>query len=239
VPVVIERDVGHNIALITELKIIMRIILLGPPGAGKGTQAQFLKDHFHIPQISTGDMLRTAIKAGTPLGKKAQNYMDKGQLLPDDVMIDLVKARVKENDCRNGFLLDGFPRTIAQGEALAKAGIDIDHVIEIHVPDEVIVRRMSGRRSHLASGRTYHIVYNPPKIEGFDDHTGEPLTQREDDREETVRKRLKIYHESTYPLVSFYQHQAQEKSNVAYHRIDGEHSVPQVSRSIARCLVKQ
>lgn len=213
----------------------MRIILLGPPGAGKGTQAQFLKEKFHIPQISTGDMLRNAIKAGSPLGLKAKNYMDKGSLLPDDIMIDLVKVRVQEKDCTNGFLLDGFPRTIAQGEALAKAGITIDHVIEIHVDDNLIVSRMSGRRVHLASGRTYHEVFQPPKAKGKDDITGEPLIQRVDDHEETVRKRLRIYHESTYPLVDFYRKKA-VAGGAAYHRIDGSQSVDQVSEAILKNL---
>lgn len=213
----------------------MRIILLGPPGAGKGTQAQFLKEKFQIPQISTGDMLRRAIKASTPLGIKAKEFMDKGQLVPDHLMIDLVKSRVQEEDCLHGFLLDGFPRTIAQAEALAKSGLKIDHVIEIHVDENIIVSRVSGRRVHMASGRSYHVEFNPPKIAGQDDLTGEPLVQREDDQETTVRKRLKIYQESTFPLVAFYQAQA-TKHTVAYHKINGEASVEQVNAAIIKAL---
>ena len=182
----------------------MRIILLGAPGAGKGTQATFIKEHFNIPQISTGDMLRAAVKAGTPLGLEAKNYMDSGGLVPDAVIIGLVSERIKEADCKNGFLFDGFPRTIPQADAMKEAGVAIDYVVEIDVPDSAIVERMSGRRSHPESGRTYHVKFNPPKVEGKDDVTGENLVQREDDKEETVKKRLEVYHDQTKPLVDYY-----------------------------------
>jgi adenylate kinase len=182
----------------------MRVILLGAPGAGKGTQATFIKEKFNIPQISTGDMLRAAVKAGTQLGLEAKSYMDSGGLVPDAVIIGLVSERIKEEDCANGFLFDGFPRTIPQAEAMKAAGVDIDYVVEIDVPDEAIVERMSGRRSHPASGRTYHIKFNPPKVAGKDDVTGEDLVQREDDKEETVLKRLEVYHSQTKPLVDYY-----------------------------------
>lgn len=183
----------------------MRLILLGGPGAGKGTQANFIKEHYGIPQISTGDMLRAAVKAGTELGKKAKVLMDAGQLVSDEVIIGLVKERIKEADCQKGFLFDGFPRTIPQADAMKDAGVPIDAVVEIDVPDEEIIKRMSGRRVHLASGRTYHIVFNPPKVAGKDDVTGEPLIQRDDDKEETVRKRLEVYHAQTEPLVNYYK----------------------------------
>jgi adenylate kinase len=182
----------------------MRVILLGAPGAGKGTQATFIKEKFNIPQISTGDMLRAAVKAGTQLGLEAKSYMDSGGLVPDAVIIGLVSERIKEADCANGFLFDGFPRTIPQAEAMKAAGVDIDYVVEIDVPDEAIVERMSGRRSHPASGRTYHVKFNPPKIAGKDDVTGEDLVQRDDDKEETVLKRLEVYHSQTKPLVNYY-----------------------------------
>ena len=182
----------------------MRIILLGAPGAGKGTQATFIKDKFNIPQISTGDMLRAAVKAGTKLGLEAKGHMDSGGLVPDEVIIGLVSERIKEADCANGFLFDGFPRTIPQAEAMKNAGVGIDYVVEIDVPDEAIVERMSGRRSHPASGRTYHVKFNPPKVAGKDDVTGEELVQREDDKEETVKKRLEVYHSQTKPLVKYY-----------------------------------
>ncbi|MGQ0442251.1 MAG: adenylate kinase [Methylophilaceae bacterium] len=182
----------------------MRIILLGAPGAGKGTQATFIKEKFKIPQISTGDMLRAAVKAGTPLGLEAKAFMDSGGLVPDAVIIGLVSERIKEADCKNGFLFDGFPRTIPQADAMKNAGVGIDYVVEIDVPDEAIVERMSGRRSHPVSGRTYHIKFNPPKIAGKDDITGEDLVQREDDNEETVKKRLEVYHSQTKPLVKYY-----------------------------------
>ena len=182
----------------------MRIILLGMPGAGKGTQAQHLMEKYRIPQISTGDMLRAAIKAGSPLGREAKGYMDKGELVPDRVVIELVRQRVKEPDCASGFIVDGFPRTIPQAEALRDAGIDIDNVVEIAVGDDEILRRMSGRRVHLASGRTYHLTFNPPKVPGKDDVTGEDLVQRADDNEETVKRRIANYHTQTQPLIAFY-----------------------------------
>lgn len=183
----------------------MRLILLGGPGAGKGTQANYIKEKYQIPQISTGDMLRAAVKAGTDLGMKAKEYMDAGGLVPDEVIIGLVKERILEADCAKGFLFDGFPRTIPQADAMKEAGVAIDAVVEIDVPDEEIIKRMSGRRAHLASGRTYHIIYNPPKEEGKDDVTGEPLVQRDDDKEDVVRKRLDVYHAQTEPLIDYYQ----------------------------------
>ncbi|WP_440873913.1 adenylate kinase [Thalassotalea sp. PLHSN55] len=206
----------------------MRIILLGAPGAGKGTQAQFLMAKFGIPQISTGDMLRAAIKAGTELGKKAKEVMDAGQLVSDELIIGLVKERIAQDDCKAGFLLDGFPRTIPQADAMKASGVNVDSVIEFDVPDEVIVERMGGRRVHPASGRVYHIVYNPPKVEGQDDETGEELTIRPDDEEATVRKRLGIYHEQTKPLVEYYQAEAQS-GNCTYLTIDGTQAVDAVS----------
>ena len=182
----------------------MRLILLGPPGAGKGTQAAFIRDRYTIPQISTGDMLRASIKAGTPLGVAAKQVMDRGSLVSDDVIIGLVRDRLTEPDCRPGYLFDGFPRTIRQADALKDAQIGLDYVIEIDVPDAAIVERMSGRRVHLPSGRTYHVIFNPPKVTGKDDVTGEPLIQRVDDREETVMNRLAVYHAQTEPLVTYY-----------------------------------
>ncbi|MDH4284939.1 MAG: adenylate kinase [Gallionellaceae bacterium] len=205
----------------------MKLILLGAPGAGKGTQANFIKDKYSIPQISTGDMLRAAVKAGTPLGIAAKKVMDEGKLVSDDIIIGLVKERIKEPDCVNGFLFDGFPRTIPQAEAMKAAGVDIDFVLEIDVPDSEIIRRMSGRRVHLASGRTYHVVFNPPKVSGKDDATGEDLVQREDDKEETVKKRLTVYHEQTQPLVAYYSAWAKtgDKRAPKYVRIPGIGSV--------------
>ena len=182
----------------------MRVILLGAPGAGKGTQAQYICKEFRIPQISTGDMLRAAVKAETPLGLAAKEVMDAGRLVSDNIMIGLVKERLEQPDCANGCLFDGFPRTIPQAEALRDSGVDIDHVVEVAVDDEEIIERMAGRRVHLASGRTYHIIYNPPKKDGFDDETGEPLIQRDDDQESVVRDRLFVYHEQTEPLIHFY-----------------------------------
>lgn len=187
----------------------MRLILLGAPGAGKGTQANFIKEKFNIPQISTGDMLRAAVKAGTPLGMAAKKVMDAGGLVSDDIIIGLVKDRLKQPDCANGYLFDGFPRTIPQAEAMKEAGVGIDYVLEIDVPDEAIIERMSGRRVHQPSGRTYHIKYNPPKVEGRDDVTGEELIQRDDDTEETVRKRLAVYHDQTEVLIGYYNQWAQ------------------------------
>ncbi|WP_035059969.1 adenylate kinase [Andreprevotia chitinilytica] len=182
----------------------MRLILLGAPGAGKGTQANYIKEKFGIPQISTGDMLRAAVKAGTPLGVEAKAIMDAGGLVRDDIIIGLVKERIAQPDAANGFLFDGFPRTTVQADAMREAGVDIDYVVEIDVPDEAIVDRMAGRRVHVASGRTYHVKYNPPKVAGKDDETGEDLIQRDDDKEETVKKRLSVYHEQTEVLVSYY-----------------------------------
>ncbi|TMI00420.1 MAG: adenylate kinase, partial [Betaproteobacteria bacterium] len=181
----------------------MRLILLGPPGAGKGTQAAFIRDKFGIPQISTGDMLRAAVKAGTPLGLAAKKVMDAGQLVSDEIIIRLVKERLKQDDCKRGYLFDGFPRTIPQAEALKAAAVPLDYVLEIDVPDDEIITRMSGRRVHPASGRTYHVKFNPPQVEGRDDQTGEPLIQRDDDREDTVRKRLDVYRAQTRPLVDY------------------------------------
>lgn len=190
----------------------MRVILLGAPGSGKGTQAQAITEKFGIPQISTGDMLRAAVREGTPLGLEAKKIMDAGLLVSDEIILGLIQERIKADDCRNGFLLDGFPRTIAQADGLQKMGIGIDHVIEFEVDDEEIVQRMSGRRVHPASGRTYHIVFNPPQKDGVDDATGEPLIQRDDDSEATVRKRLSVYHEQTKPLVGYYQEMAAQGS---------------------------
>ncbi|MEJ2468411.1 MAG: adenylate kinase [Campylobacterales bacterium] len=210
----------------------MKIILLGAPGAGKGTQAQFLTKAFDIPQISTGDMLRAAIKAGTELGKLAKSFMDEGKLVTDEIIIGLVKERIAEDDCKNGFLLDGFPRTIAQADALKEAGVTIDAVVEIDVPDEEIVSRMSGRRAHLASGRTYHLVYNPPKVEGKDDITGEELVQRDDDKEEVVLDRLRVYHEQTAPLIGYYSAEAETNPAIKYIRIDGTQPIDTVQSTI-------
>ena len=188
----------------------MRVILLGPPGAGKGTQSNFIAKKFGIPQISTGDMLRAAVREGTPLGLEAKKVMDAGQLVSDDIIVGLIKDRLKQDDCKTGYLFDGFPRTIPQAEALNTSGVPIDIVLQIHVPDDEIIDRMSGRRVHLPSGRVYHIRYNPPKVEGEDDVTGEALVQRDDDREETVKKRLEVYHAQTAPLVEFYSKWAAE-----------------------------
>jgi len=182
----------------------MRVILLGGPGAGKGTQAGFIKEKYGIPQISTGDMLRAHVKSGSDLGKAAKKIMDEGGLVSDDIIMGMVKERIKEDDCKAGYLFDGFPRTIPQAEALKEVGVPVDAVVEIDVPDEEIIKRMSGRRVHLASGRTYHVVFNPPKAEGKDDVTGEALIQRDDDQEETVKARLKVYHDQTEPLVAYY-----------------------------------
>ncbi|MGL4473254.1 MAG: adenylate kinase [Shewanella sp.] len=213
----------------------MRIILLGAPGAGKGTQAQFIMEHFGIPQISTGDMLRAAVKAGTPLGLEAKKVMDAGQLVSDDLIIGLVKERITADDCVKGFLLDGFPRTIPQANAMVDNGIAVDHVIEIDVPDEEIVKRMSGRRVHPGSGRTYHVVFNPPKETGKDDVTGEELVIRPDDEETTVRKRLDIYHEQTKPLVDFYGAMA-AAGETQYRKFDGTQTVAAVSEQMVAAL---
>jgi len=210
----------------------MRIILLGAPGAGKGTQAQYLTKKYNIPQISTGDMLRSAIKAGTDMGKMAKKAMDTGQLVTDDIIIGLVKDRISENDCINGYLLDGFPRTLPQADAVTNAGIEIDAVIEIDVPDSEIVTRMAGRRVHLASGRTYHLVYNPPKVEGKDNRTGEDLVQRDDDKEEVVLDRLKVYHDLTKPLIGYYKDQAKKLSSLTYITVDGTADIADVESDI-------
>ena len=215
----------------------MRIILLGPPGAGKGTQAQLISKEFGIPQVSTGDMLRAAIKAGTELGKQAKSVMDKGQLVSDELIINLVKERIAQPDCANGCIFDGFPRTIAQAEALSAANVNIDFVVEISVPDDEIVKRLSGRRSHPASGRVYHVVYNPPKVEGLDDETGEPLIQRDDDKEETIKDRLKVYHSQTAALVAHYQTVAQSGENApTYHQFDGTKDINAVKEDIFAVL---
>ena len=214
----------------------MRIILLGAPGAGKGTQAQILKDKFNIPQISTGDMLRGAIKANTRLGLEAKQFMDSGALVPDQLIIELVKERIQDSDCKQGFLLDGFPRTIPQAEAMKEAAITIDMVIEIDVPDNVILDRLSGRRTHLASGRIYHIHNNPPKIQGKDDVTGEDLVQRNDDKEETILKRLSVYHSQTKPLVDYYlKWSASENEGLRYIKINGLGNV----NDIQKCIFEQ
>lgn len=213
----------------------MRIVLLGAPGAGKGTQAQFIMEEFGIPQISTGDMLRAAIKAGTPLGLEAKAVMDAGQLVSDELIIGLVKERISQDDCAKGFLLDGFPRTIPQADAMKDAGVAIDFVLEFDVPDEEIVKRMSGRRVHPGSGRVYHISYNPPKVEGKDDVTGDDLAIRADDEESTVRKRLGVYHQQTEPLVAYYQ-QAAAAGETRFYKLDGTQSVEAIRTELATIL---
>lgn len=215
--------------------------MLGAPGAGKGTQANYIKEHFGIPQISTGDMLRNAVKAGTELGIMAKKIMESGGLVPDDIIINLVKERIAEPDCANGFLFDGFPRTIPQAEALKTANIQIDYVVEIDVVDTEIIKRMSGRRVHSASGRTYHIEFNPPKVDGKDDVTGEPLIQRDDDREETVRKRLQVYHDQTKPLIQYYSDwSASGKSGAPHYiKIAGIGDVEAIRHSILTSLTNK
>lgn len=218
----------------------MRLILLGAPGAGKGTQAKFITEKFRIPQVSTGDILRAAIQQGTDLGKKVKEIVDSGRLVPDEIVIELVKNRVAQADCKNGFLLDGFPRTVAQAEALTKVTA-IDFVIDIDVPDAEILKRLTGRRVHLASGRIYHTIYQPPKVEGKDDVTGEALVQRTDDSEETVRKRLQVYHDQTSPLRNYYQHYKQQNDERApqYLKIDGTASVDDIKNKIVTVLSKK
>ena len=216
----------------------MRLILLGPPGAGKGTQATFIKEAFGIPQISTGDMLRAAVKAGTPLGLAAKKVMDSGALVSDDIIIGLVQERLRETDCERGYLFDGFPRTIPQADAMKDAAVRIDHVLEIDVPDAAIVERMSGRWVHPASGRTYHVRFNPPRRPGLDDETGEPLVQRDDDREDTVKKRLAVYHAQTEPLVAYYKSWSDTGDPRAprYRAIDGLQDVDAVRRAALDAL---
>lgn len=216
----------------------MRVILLGGPGAGKGTQANYIKEKYNIPQISTGDMLRAHVKSGSELGVAAKKIMDEGGLVSDEIIMGMVKERITEDDCGNGFLFDGFPRTIPQAEALQQAGVDVDAVVEIDVPDAEIVKRMSGRRVHLASGRTYHVTFNPPKVEGKDDVTGEDLIQRDDDQAETVQARLKVYHDQTEPLISFYSKWAEagEANSPNYHRIEGVGGVDDIRDAIFAAL---
>lgn len=216
----------------------MRLILLGAPGAGKGTQAAFICQQYGIPQISTGDMLRAAVKAGTPLGLQAKSVMESGGLVSDDLIINLVKERIAQPDCANGFLFDGFPRTIPQAEAMKAAGVKLDYVLEIDVPFDAIIERMSGRRSHPASGRTYHVKFNPPKAEGVDDLTGEPLVQRDDDKEDTVKKRLDVYTQQTRPLVDYYSQWAAKEPAAApkYRKISGTGSVDDITARALQAL---
>ncbi len=218
----------------------MKLILLGGPGAGKGTQAGYITKKYGVPQISTGDMLRAAVKAGTPMGLEAKKVMDAGGLVTDEIILGLVKDRIAEDDCANGFLFDGFPRTLPQADALKAQGVEIDGVVEIDVDDAEIVKRMSGRRVHLASGRTYHIVFNPPKVEGKDDETGEDLIQRDDDHEETVKKRLDVYHDQTEPLISYYTDWSKsgEENSPKYHHIAGIGGVEDIRDSIFNALDK-
>lgn len=218
----------------------MRVMLLGCPGAGKGTQAKLIKDKYHLAQISTGDMLRAAINAETPLGKQVQQIMDEGRLVSDDIMIQLVKERIQEPDCKNGFLLDGFPRTIPQAEALSNNHIHLDYIIQIEVPDDNLIKRLCGRRLHPGSGRVYHVLFNPPKVEGMDDETGEPLMQRVDDHEDTIRHRLSVYHKQTEPLINYYLTQAKESSATApvYIKINGTGPVEDVSERIFSAIEK-
>ncbi|MBT8128640.1 MAG: adenylate kinase [Gammaproteobacteria bacterium] len=216
----------------------MRVILLGGPGAGKGTQAGYITEKYNIPQISTGDMLRAHVKAGSELGKAAKKIMDEGGLVSDDIIMGMIKERIQENDCENGYLFDGFPRTIPQADALKNEGIAVDAVVEIDVDDDEIIKRMSGRRVHLASGRTYHVVFNPPRVEGKDDVTGEDLIQRDDDQEETVRKRLQVYHDQTEPLIEYYSNWADssEDDTPAYHKIAGIGGVEEIRDKVFAAL---
>ena len=216
----------------------MKIILLGAPGVGKGTQAQFICQAYGIPQISTGDMLRQAIKDQTPLGIKVKSVMDRGDLVTDEIIIDLVKERISASDCQSGFLLDGLPRTIPQAESLREAGVEIDFVIEINLSDQKIIDRLSGRRVHPGSGRIYHLVFQPPKRDGVDDQTGEPLVQREDDLEETIKDRLRVYHEQTAPLIDFYQAEMQAKGG-SYGVVEGDGATEEIQKSIQKLLGEQ
>lgn len=219
----------------------MKIILLGPPGAGKGTQANLIKETFKIPQISTGDMLRAAVKAGTELGKQAKKVMDAGDLVSDELILGLVRERIQQPDCAAGYMFDGFPRTLAQADGMKAAGIGVEYVVELQVPDEEIVRRMGGRRVHPGSGRTYHILFNPPKVAGKDDVTGEPLIQRDDDAEETVRKRLQVYHSQTAPLIKYYGDWAATGDRRApkHVRIDGSGDVSRITKQVLDALRAQ
>ena len=218
----------------------MKLILLGPPGAGKGTQANLIKNEFHIPQISTGDILRQEVSSGSERGKELKKTMDSGALVSDELILDIVKSRVTEEDCANGYLFDGFPRTVAQAEGMKKYGIDVEHVVELRVDDEEIITRMSGRRVHPGSGRSYHIMFNPPREEGKDDETGEPLILRDDDSEETVKKRLDVYHSQTAPLIEYYSDWAQSGDQNAplYHQINGSGDVNKISQDIILKLKK-
>jgi len=217
---------------------VMRVILLGGPGAGKGTRAKFIEELFNIPQISTGDMLRAAVKAGTPLGLEAKKVMEAGGLVSDEIILGLVKDRITESDCSNGYIFDGFPRTLAQAESLKTQGVDIDYVVEIDVSDEEVIKRMTGRRVHPASGRTHHIIFNPPKVEGKDDETGEDLIQREDDREETVKERLNVYHDQTEPLINYYTSWSNSGEGDApkYRKIGGVDTVEEIRDQIKNVL---
>ena len=216
----------------------MKIILLGPPGAGKGTQANFIKEVFNIPQISTGDMLRAAVSAGTPLGLQAKKIMDAGELVSDEIILNLVKERISQDDCQQGYLFDGFPRTIVQAEGLKNIGVNVEYVVDLQADDNEIVKRMSGRRVHLASGRTYHVIFNPPKQPDIDDESGESLIQRDDDQEDTVRKRLQVYHEQTSPLIEYYSKMATEDSNNAlkYLQVNGMGDVEEIKKEIVKAL---
>ena len=213
----------------------MRVILLGSPGSGKGTQAQFITEKFGIPQISTGDMLRAAVREGTPLGLEAKKIMDAGQLVSDSIILGLIKERIMQQDCGKGFLLDGFPRTLAQADGLAEMGVNLDHVVEIAVGDEEIINRLSGRRVHPGSGRTYHVLFNPPRHANRDDETDEPLVQREDDKEETVRKRLAVYHEQTKPLIGYYTAKARE-GRLHYSSVAGVGEVQEITAKVLAAL---
>ena len=214
----------------------MRVILLGGPGAGKGTQADVICAQFGIPKISTGDMLRAAVAADSELGRAAKRVMESGGLVSDDIILGIVAERLQDDDCKHGFLFDGFPRTIAQADGLVEAGVTIDRVLEIAVDDEEIVNRLSGRRVHPATGRTYHIRFNPPKNEGLDDETGDPLIQRDDDKEETVRERLRVYHEQTEPLINYYQRMAEVRDELEFRRVDGIGSVSDISKRVLDAL---
>ncbi len=216
----------------------MRVILLGGPGAGKGTRAKFIEELFNIPQISTGDMLRAAVKAGTPLGLEAKKVMEAGGLVSDEIILGLVKDRITENDCENGYIFDGFPRTLAQAESLKAQGVDIDYVVEIDVSDEEVIKRMTGRRVHPASGRTYHIIFNPPKVEGKDDESGEDLIQRDDDKVETVKERLKVYHDQTEPLINYYTtwSESGDSGSPKYRKIGGVDTVEEIRDQIKNAL---